>query len=47
MRYIQEDHRDKPKKDKKEEPRVLAGSEDYDYLELATSKKILTGRGEL
>ena len=46
MRYIQADHKDKPKKEKKEEPRVLAGSKDYDYSKLETSKKILTPRGK-
>ena len=35
----------KEPKPKKETPKVKAGSKDYDYAELANTKKILTGRG--
>ena len=53
MRYneamSQERDKEPPKKEAKEskEPRTLAGSKDYDYYSLSSSKKILTGRGKV
>ena len=35
-----------PKEEKKEIP-VKAGTKDFDYNELASTKKILTGRGKV
>ena len=43
-RFIQEDNRPAPKQSK-EEPRVLAGSKEYDYSRLSEAKKIVTPNG--
>ena len=45
MRYIQKEADKKPPKEEKKEPRVLAGSKDYDYYDLSSAKKIPTKDG--
>jgi|TARA_R110002012_G_scaffold229230_1_gene401778 hypothetical protein len=48
MRFIE--HGTSPKKEPKPEkkkPVIKAGSKDYDYSNLITTKKILTGRGSV
>ena len=46
MRYSEQQAQpEKPKKKPKEEPRVLAGSKDYDYGNLLNGKKIPTKGG--
>lgn len=37
----------KPKKEDKKDIPVKAGSKDYDYGNLSSTKKILTGRGSV
>lgn len=45
MRFTQEMASQKPKKEEKKEPVTKAGSKDYDYLNLASAKKIPTKGG--
>ena len=44
-RYIQEGAERKPPKPEKKEIPVKAGTKDFDYMELASSKKIPTKSG--
>ena len=43
-RFIQGTHRPEPK-EKKKEPRVLAGQKGYDYSKLSEAKKIISPHG--
>ena len=45
--YLSGKSKKKEPKVKKDKPKLKAGNEGYDYNNLATTKKILTGRGSL
>ena len=47
MRFNEQQVNQKPEKEEKKEPVVKAGEKGYDYSNLSSSKKILTGRGEV